>query len=218
MAKQTPLTNQEIAELLSKLKDETPNYPEELMEARKYNFIKKINDLQISAEEQSKSNVGGPKWGRGKEAALGSGAVGQGISLNVMIVIGVIVAVLAAIYLFRNQIRDVLGENPTPTAEVISAPLGSPASDGTGTPTPTNATNPSLGSNSNNGAATAIPGSGTGETGGETGGNHLDGNEPTPTQIAAQPPTAPTPRSENITRNIFHYIMCILRHGDGSCK
>ena len=55
MAKE-PLKNQDIAELLSKLRDETPEYSPELMKSRKTRFLERMDDIKASAGDQSGSD------------------------------------------------------------------------------------------------------------------------------------------------------------------
>ena len=49
----TPSNHQDIVELLSKLKEETPDYPAELLNARKDSFLKQDVNRKISKEDQN---------------------------------------------------------------------------------------------------------------------------------------------------------------------
>ena len=128
-----PLERQDIIELLAKLKAETPDYPADLVEARKATYLKQIVEIQISRKDQGgeagkRGRAGG---GSGSGAALGSGMLAQGISLKAAIAVGVVITMLTAAYLFRDQIVDFLAENniiiveETATAPIVPAPAGS---------------------------------------------------------------------------------------------
>ncbi len=118
-----PLEHQEIVRLLGKLKEETPDYPTELLEERKYSFMKQIVDLKISSEGPTgrggTANSGKPG---GSGAALGGGATFFGISLKAAFAIGAVIVLLTAAYLFRDQIVHFLAENEIISTEGIRCP------------------------------------------------------------------------------------------------
>lgn len=185
-----PLERQDIIELLAKLKAETPDYPADLVEARKAAYLKQIVELQISRKDQGgeagkRGRAGG---GGGSGAALGGGTLAQGISLKAAIAVGVVIAMLTAAYLFREQIVDFLAENniinveETSTAPIVPAPAGS------ATEAPTLRA-PSSG----NGATEAAPGFG-------------------------RSPATPTAPVGGSPFNVLEYLICVLQHGTENCQ
>ena len=58
MSPRKPLKTKEITELLSKLKAETPEYPSELMEARKAAFLKQAVNIKIDRTGQGGQQLG----------------------------------------------------------------------------------------------------------------------------------------------------------------
>lgn len=194
-----PLEHQEIVRLLAKLKEDTPEYPADLLEARKYSYLKQIVDLKISAEGQQggqKGGKAGPGGAGGVGGATGGGATFLGLPLKTALAIGAAILMLTAGYLFRDQIVEVLADNGLITTEETAAPpfASTPGSPGEGTPTAFEA--PTFELPSSGGAATqATPGSGNNDPGGPT-----------------APPEQGGPAS------IFEYLLCVLRSGTESCR
>jgi hypothetical protein len=185
-----PLERQDIIELLAKLKAETPDYPADLVEARKAAYLKQIVEIQISRKDQGgeagkRGRAGG---GSGSGAALGGGTLAQGISLKAAIAVGVVIAMLTAAYLFRDQIVDFLAENNIINVEETATPSIAPAPAGPATEMPTlNA--PSSGIE----ATETAPGSG-------------------------RSPATPTAPVRGSPFNVFDYLICVLQHGTESCQ
>lgn len=102
-----PLNTKEITELLSKLKAETPEYPSELMEARKAAFLKQAVNIKIDRTGQGGDggHQGGSGGSGGSGAVLGSGSV-PGVLLQALIGIAVVTALLLGAYAYRNQFGD----------------------------------------------------------------------------------------------------------------
>jgi len=102
-----PLNTKEITELLSKLKAETPEYPSELMEARKAAFLKQAVNIKIDRTGQGGNggHQGGSGGSGGSGAVLGSGSV-PGVLLQALIGIAVVTALLLGAYAYRNQFGD----------------------------------------------------------------------------------------------------------------
>jgi len=102
-----PLNTKEITELLSKLKAETPEYPSELMEARKAAFLKQAVNIKIDRTGQGGEggHQGGSGGSGGSGAALGSGSV-PGILLQALIGIAVVAALILGAYIYRSQFGD----------------------------------------------------------------------------------------------------------------
>lgn len=116
----------QIIQLLSKLKAETPEYPSAMLIARKASFINQAVAIKIDGPKQ-----GGKGGGDGGSSASdGSGALGgistvQGILLQAVIGVWIIAAMLTASYVFRDKIIDLLQDNGI-VAEVTQAPSITP--------------------------------------------------------------------------------------------
>jgi hypothetical protein len=185
-----PLERQDIIELLAKMKAETPDYPADLVEARKAAYLKQIVEIQISRKDQGgeAGKQGRAGGGSGSGAALGGGTLAQGISLKAAIAVGVVIAMLTAAYLFRDQIVDFLAENNIINVEETATPSIAPAPAGPATEMPTlNA--PSSGIE----ATETAPGSG-------------------------RSPATPTAPVRGSPFNVFDYLICVLQHGTDSCQ
>lgn len=107
-----PLNSQEIVRLLSMLKDSTPNYPIDLMNARKAAFL--IQAVAIKLDGNGLSGKGGGDGGiggSGGSGVLGGMSTAQTILLQAVIGVWVIAAMLTAAYVFRGQIIDLLQDN-----------------------------------------------------------------------------------------------------------
>jgi hypothetical protein len=153
------LNPQDIIGLLSKLKAGTPDYPTDLMAARKAAFIKQAVALKIHGRGHS-GKGGGDGGSAGSGGSGGSGALGgmstaQSILLQAVIGVWIIAAMLTAAYVFRNQIIDLLQDNHLISAEVTQVPaidstLAAPITPATEV-SPTQATSTSI-------SPTATPG------------------------------------------------------------
>ncbi len=209
-----PLSHQEIVELLSKLKDETPEYPADLEEAQKSSYLKQIVEIEISRTNQG--GYGGKQTGAGgtgaSGAALGGGTTFLGFSLKSVIVIVAAIAVLTATYLFRDQITNYLAENniisveetampadTSPAASLTTATSTASAASASGSRTVATEAAPSLGNN--NPIGTPV------------------GTKPGSEQKSGQVQGTPTPSAPSSPfRNAFQYLICVLQHGAESCK
>lgn len=114
MSKQS-LNSQDVIKLLSKLKDNTPDYPVGLMAARKATFLQqavaiKIDGNGLSGKGGGDGGIGG-SGGTGGSGALGGMSTAQAILLQAVIGVWVIAAMLSAAYVFRAQIIDLLQGN-----------------------------------------------------------------------------------------------------------
>jgi hypothetical protein len=142
-----PLKPKEVTDLLSKLKSTTPEYPNDLMAARKAAFLKKA--ISIKLEGKGPSGKGGQQGGSGGSGTTAGGtAAGQGFLWPAVVGIFVVAAMLLAGYLYREQIINLLEENnaaalvesPVPTSMnmTTSAPVATtPTPSGLDTPTST---------------------------------------------------------------------------------
>jgi hypothetical protein len=118
------LDSQDIIRLLSKLKESTPEYPVELLAARKAAFLNAAVATQIPP--RWRSGKGGGDGGASGTGSLGGMSAAQSILLQAVIGVWIIAAMLTAAYVFRDQIVDLLRENGIVTLEVTQAPLNDP--------------------------------------------------------------------------------------------
>lgn len=125
MSPRKPLKREEITELLSKLKDETPEYPSEMMAARKAAFLDKaVNILDGKGQGGEGGQQGGSGGSGGSGGTLG-GAVAPGSMLQVLIGVGLAAAIFLAAYAIRDQVpEDVQGNE---SAVQIESSLPQPA-------------------------------------------------------------------------------------------
>ena len=209
-----PLSHQEIVELLSKLRDETPEYPAELEEARKFSYLKQIVEIEISRRDQGGN--GGKQVGAGGAGASGAALGGRttflGFSLKTVIVFVAAIAVLTAAYLFRDQITNYLAENNIIRVEATATPVDTSPSVDLTTATPTAGTASASGTGT--AATEAVPSSGTNSPIGTPVGTELS-----PGQDSRQVQGTPTPSvPDSPIRNVFQYLVCVLQHGAKACR
>jgi len=122
------LNPEEITDLLSKLKNETPDYPSDMMAARKAAFLKQAVNIKIDTKGQG--GEGGQQGGSGGSGtALGGGTAAPGMLLQALIGISVVAAMFLAAYAYRDQLTDAFGgdeiavQENTSQAVPISSPL-----------------------------------------------------------------------------------------------
>lgn len=105
----------EIINLLSKLKNETPEYPSDLLAARKAAFIQQAIAIQFNGPKQGGKGGGdggsSSLGGSGGSGALGGMSTAQGFLLQAVIGVWIIAGMLTAAYVFRDQIIDLLQDN-----------------------------------------------------------------------------------------------------------
>ena len=121
----------EIVNLLSKLKNETPEYPSDLFAARKAAFIEQAIAIQFNGPKQGGKGGGdggsSSLGGSGGSGALGGMSTAQGFLLQAVIGVWIIAGMLTAAYVFRDQIIDLLQDNGF-IVETTQAPfIDSPA-------------------------------------------------------------------------------------------
>ena len=122
MSKQA-LDSQDVIRLLSKLKDSTPDYPLDLMAARRATILQAVVALQIHGSGLSGKGGGdGGMGGTGGSGALGGASTAQTILLQAVIGVWIIAAMLTAAYVFRDQIIDLLQDNGI-VEEMTQAPF-----------------------------------------------------------------------------------------------
>ncbi|MGD8405844.1 MAG: hypothetical protein PVJ21_19465 [Anaerolineales bacterium] len=112
----------DIINLLSRLKANTPDYPSDLMAARKAAFLGHIATTNFGSPGQ-----GGKGGGDGGSLSNGSSVFGgmttaQGIMLQAVIGVWIIAAMLTAAYVFRDQIVDLLQDYGIVTVEITQLP------------------------------------------------------------------------------------------------
>jgi len=121
----------EIVNLLSKLKNETPEYPSDLLAARKAAFIEQAVGIQFNGPKQGGKGGGdggsSSLGGSGGPGALGGMSTAQGFLLQAVVGVWIIAGMLTAAYVFRDQIIDLLQDNGI-VVEMTQAPsIDSPA-------------------------------------------------------------------------------------------
>jgi len=188
--------NQEIVRLLAKLKEETPDYPADLLDARKYSFLKQIVDIKISGEGRPEGGIASSGGSGASGAAPRGGSTVLGIPLKTALAIGAAILMLTAAYLFRDQIVEFLAENGLINTEETAAPPFASTPVGPAQETPLPITTPTFGAPPSGGVGTeAAPGPGN---------NDL--------------PATPTPPGQSGPISIFQYLICILQSGTESCR
>ena len=238
MANKT-LRNQDIVEMLSELRNETPEYPPELIRSRKTTFLKRAVDLKISGEGQSgkgggQGGAGGQKGGGGVTwAELSGGAAATGSSSKMAIAVGVVVVLLAAAFLFRDQIVDILEENKiinveeTAASSIALAPTeqatATPTALAFGAPSGVEATKDAPGNAGNLAATEAASGLGNNGNSGNNGGGPATGSDPypitaTPPPGLSQNPGTPTPPPPQGLVGRLRFLVCVLRNGADGCE
>jgi len=191
-----PIENKDLVELLSKLKEETPEYPE-LVKARKRSFLKQASDFNVSKGDQGggTSGDGGSSGTSGLSGSSGSGAtssggiatIGFGISLKTALTFGAIVLLLTGTYVFREKIVSYLDENNIINIEE-STTEPAPSFEDNNTPGFDNIDD---GSNADTGA-------------------------PKPETIQVTPESTNSEESNPISG--FKHLICVLRYGGENCK
>lgn len=138
MVARTPPSSKEIIELLSRLKAETPDYPANLLEARKSAFIKQAATFRVQGKGQG--GEGGQQAGSsgsgGSGTALSGTTTAQSFIIQALIGIGLVATMLmgraTGNYLWGDQVADQLedtivvamespdpGVSPVPSTSVM---------------------------------------------------------------------------------------------------
>lgn len=140
MASRNPLKAKDITDLLSKLKAETPDYPSDLMAAKKAAFLKQAVNIKIDGKGQGGEGgqQGGSGGSGGSGTALGSGPATSSFLLQALVGISIVTAIFLAAYAYREQITDMLQNNEPVAREQSSQPLvaSTPLAPGTVTAIP----------------------------------------------------------------------------------
>jgi len=122
MAKNT-MNSKEIIDLLGKAKAGTPDYPADLMAARKAAFLKQSIVVKIDTKGQGGQQGGSSGSGGGSGAALGGGSAVPGVLLQALIGLSIVAAMFLAAYAYRDQITEVLRGSEVAAMEDSSQPL-----------------------------------------------------------------------------------------------
>lgn len=187
------------------LKDETPDYPADLLEARKYDFLKQIIDFKISDGAQGGEH--GQQAGGGGQAVVVGKTAETGFSMNVTLVVGILLVLLTAAYLFRDQILDFLADNETVHVQETAAPANESTPFDRVTATPTIYPIPTLG----------VPSSGIVAT--DASPDMSDGpDRPQATPGLGQRMESPAASTPNGIAGRLRYLLCVLRRGGDTCK
>jgi len=193
MMPKKPIENKDLIELLSVLKEETPEYPD-LVKARKKLFLKQASDFNVSKGNQGggTSGAGGSSGtsgsnGSGATSSGGIATIGFGISLKSALTFGAIVLLLTGAYVFREKIVSYLDENNIINIEEPATELAPSFED-------------------NNTPESGIIGEGS----------NTDTGSPEPETIQVTPKPTNSEQSEPISG--FEYLICVLRYGAENCK
>ena len=109
MTAKRSMNSEEVIKLLSKLKAETPDYPADLMAAKKAAFLKQAVNIKIDSKGQGGEGGqhGGSSGSGGPGSALGGGPTALWQSLiGIIVVAGIVLTA----YMYRDQISDLLAE------------------------------------------------------------------------------------------------------------
>jgi len=121
-----PVNPEKIIELLAELKTKTPDYPSEMLDARKAAFMEHVVSISLQGKgpggESGASSGGGGAGSSGGSGFFGGMSAAQGMLLQATLGVWIIAAMLTAAYAFRNQIIDLLQGNDKANVEVTDAP------------------------------------------------------------------------------------------------
>ena len=120
MEPRKPLNTKEITDLLSKLKDKTPDYPSDMMAAKKAAFLKQA--VYIKIDTKSQGGEGGSSGSGSSGSAFGGGAATPGTLLQALIGIGLVAAISLAAYALHDQIDEIWQANEGRAREELSQP------------------------------------------------------------------------------------------------
>ena len=105
-----PLKPKEVTDLLSKLKSTTPDYPADLMAARRTAFVKKA--IAVKLEGKGPGGKGGQHGGSGGSGTTAGGSVaGHGFLWAAVVGGFVVAAMLLASYIYREQIMNLFEDD-----------------------------------------------------------------------------------------------------------
>lgn len=116
-----PFKSQDIVRLLLKLKEETPEYPVHLLEARKSAFMKQAVALNVPGK--GRGGEGGNPEGGGTGNTLGGSTASQGFAIQTFIAFGLITLMLIGASLIHNQYMDWMEESLSVVADGSYEPI-----------------------------------------------------------------------------------------------
>jgi hypothetical protein len=116
------LNPNDVINLLSKLKAKTPDYPPDLLAARKAAFLKQVVTINIESPGKGGGDGGSLSSGSGGSGALGGMSAAQAILLQAVIGVWIIAAMLTASYFYRDEIINLLQDYGIVTVEVTQVP------------------------------------------------------------------------------------------------
>lgn len=163
------LDPKEIISLLSKLKSETPEYPVDLLEARKAAFLKQAATLKIEGKGDGGQDGGSSGTG-GSGPALGGGTAAQSFLLQALVGFSVVAALLLTAFAYREQIGEILKDRsqvvaivetetmPALSTDTLTMTPGMTGSPIIGTPSPTDTGLEAINLDSTGGVITIIDG------------------------------------------------------------
>lgn len=124
---QQSIHSNEIINLLSMLKDQTPDYPSDLMAARKAALMKQV--VTIRMDKSGRGGKGGGdgggslSGGHGGAGALGGMSTAQSILVQAVIGVWIIAAMLTAAYVFRDEIIGLLQDYGIVSVQMTQVPF-----------------------------------------------------------------------------------------------
>ena len=214
-----PVERKDLIELLSILKEETPEYPTDMIKTRKVSFLKQGLDIRVSGGDKGggTSGAGGSSGmsGSGAASSGGTATIGFGISLKSALTFGAILVLLTGTYVFREQIVSYLDDNNIINIEETASPQIASTTDDQPTE-PSMENTPSYIAES---AAESTPVFEDNNTPG-SGNNSVNSNAHTgtPEPITVQVTPIPTNSDQGGLASAFRYLVCILRNGGENCK
>jgi len=123
----------DIINLLSKLKASTPDYPSDMMAARKAAFLDQVSTMGFDGPGKGGGDGGSLS---NSSSVFGGMSTAQGILLQAVIGVWVIAAMLTAAYVFRDQIIDLLQDYGIVAVEMTQVPIIDSPVPVTGIPSP----------------------------------------------------------------------------------
>ena len=214
-----PIEHKDLVELLSILKEETPEYPTDMIRTRKVSFLKQGLDIRVSGADNGggTSGAGGSSGMSGSGGSSGSGAatIGFGISLKSALTFAAIFVLLTSTYVFRERIVSFLDENNIINIEETASPLIASTTDDQPTESAMENTSPYIAES----ATESTPGFEDNYTPGhDNNGDNSNARTGTPEPDTIQVTPTPTNSDQSGPASVFRYLVCILRNGGGNCK
>ena len=114
------LSSKEIVDLISRLKDKTPEYPESLIAARKAAFMEQVGLVTLGGTSQG--GHGGPSGATGGSGVFGGISTAQSILLQILIGISLVAAIVIP-FVFRDKIVDLFIQSDNVVEDIQLHPV-----------------------------------------------------------------------------------------------